>query len=142
MEDVNIISGDLITAIFTGMAAVISAIGGILWGGRNLKKKLAEQESDLRTTIANELRAKITNDPLHVQQQGPFVSIGECKQYRCAMEKRLDGALASVEKLPAMIEDLDKKAEKRSVDLHRRLDPIAERCAANTEAIEFLKGKK
>ena len=69
-EAADHISGSAITAIFTGMAAVISAIGTKIFANAGFNRRFAARERELRTEIAEELRAKILNDPLHVEQSG------------------------------------------------------------------------
>lgn len=67
-----------------------------------------------------------------------FVTQQQCQQHRCAIEKRIDDNLEILRKIPAMIEESDRKAEKRSCDLHRRLDPVVEKVAANAAKIEVF----
>ena len=59
--------------------------------------------------------------PMETQQVGPFVTCGECKQHRAAIGKRIDT-----------------RAEQRSENLHRRLDPIIEKVAANSAKVEMM----
>lgn len=65
-NDGDLISGKVIAGIF---AAIFAAGGGIWIGKRNGEKDWAKRESDLRAEIANELRTRIINDPLHVQNE-------------------------------------------------------------------------
>ena len=67
-EAADHISGSAITAIFTGMAAVISAIGTKLFANAGFNRRFAAREQELRAEIAEELRTKITNDPLRIEQ--------------------------------------------------------------------------
>lgn len=67
-----------------------------------------------------------------------YVTELQCQQHRCAIEKRIEDNLEVLRKLPAMIEDMDNKAEKRSADLHRRLDPVIEKVAANSAKIDMF----
>lgn len=78
-------------------------------------------------------------NPFPVQQQGPFVTTGECKQHRCALEKRIDDMKPLLEQISGQISSSSARAEERAVQLHRRLDPIVEKVAANAAELEFLK---
>ena len=70
-SDGDLISGKVIVALFSA----IFAAGGGIWIGRKGGESAAERgwakrEQDLRAEIANELRTKIVNDPLTVEQTG------------------------------------------------------------------------
>ena len=65
-QQMNTVSDGFMTAVLTGVAGIIAAVGGAAWGRHGVNEKLAKQERELRTSIANELRTSIVNDPLHV----------------------------------------------------------------------------
>ena len=65
-QQMNSVSDGFMTAVLTGVAGIIAAVGGAAWGRHGVNEKLAKQERELRTSIANELRTSIVNDPLHV----------------------------------------------------------------------------
>lgn len=73
--------------------------------------------------------------PMETQQVGPFVTCGECKQHRAAIGKRIDTIETSTRTIINKLDEIDTRAEHRSVDLHRRLDPIIEKVAANSAKI-------
>lgn len=67
--DGDLISGKMIAALF----AAIFAGGGGIWIGRKggesaAEKSFEKREQEIRAQIANELRTKITNDPMHIEQ--------------------------------------------------------------------------
>ena len=67
--DGDLISGKMLAALF----AAIFAGGGGIWIGRKggesaAEKSFEKREEEIRAQIANELRAKITNDPMHIEQ--------------------------------------------------------------------------
>ena len=67
--DGDLISGKVLAALF----AAIFAGGGGIWIGRKggesaAEKSFEKREEEIRAQIANELRAKITNDPMHIEQ--------------------------------------------------------------------------
>lgn len=77
--------------------------------------------------------------PFPVQQQGPFVTTGECKQHRCALEKRIDTLVPLLTKISDQVASSSARAEERAVQLHRRLDPIVEKVAASAAELDLLK---
>lgn len=89
-------------------------------------------------------RAKVEADPspFPVQQQGPFVTVGECKQHRCALEKRIDAIGPALNRIFKKISENDKRSEDRSLQLHRRLDPVVEKVASTAATVEMMKGQK
>ena len=77
--------------------------------------------------------------PMETQQVGPFVTCGECKQHRAAIGKRIDTIETSTRTIINKLDEIDTRAETRSENLHRRLDPIVAQVAANSEAVDFIK---
>lgn len=77
--------------------------------------------------------------PMETQQVGPFVTCGECKQHRAAIGKRIDSIETSTRTIINKLDEIDTRAETRSENLHRRLDPIVTQVAANSEAVDFIK---
>ena len=76
--------------------------------------------------------------PMETSQVGPFVTCGECKQHRQAIGKRIDTIETSTRTIINKLDEIDTRAELRSENLHRRLDPIIEKVAANSAKIDFF----
>ena len=76
--------------------------------------------------------------PMETQQVGPFVTCGECKQHRAAIGKRIDTIETSTRTIINKLDEIDTRAEQRSENLHRRLDPMIEKVAANSAKIDFF----
>lgn len=76
--------------------------------------------------------------PMETQQVGPFVTCGECKQHRAAIGKRIDTIETSTRTIINKLDEIDTRAEARSENLHRRLDPIIEKVAANSAKVEVI----
>lgn len=76
--------------------------------------------------------------PMETQQVGPFVTCGECKQHRQAIGKRIDTIETSTRTIISKLDEIDNRAEQRSENLHRRLDPIIEKVAGNSAKIEMM----
>ena len=66
VADSGWISGNTLTTILSILCGAGGIVGGKMWGDRSAKK----HEDEIRAQIANELRAKIVNDPMHVEQSG------------------------------------------------------------------------
>ena len=83
-------------------------------------------------------KTEIAPSPLPVEAtpKGPFVTCGECKQHRTAIGKRIDTIEQTSHTILNKLDDLDTRAETRSENLHRRLDPIIEKVAANSAKVE------
>ena len=79
--------------------------------------------------------------PMETQQVGPFVTCGECKQHRQAIGKRIDTIETSTRTIINKLDEIDTRAEQRSENLHRRLDPIIEKVAANSAKVEMMEKK-
>ena len=76
--------------------------------------------------------------PMETSQVGPFVTCGECKQHRQAIGKRIDTIETSTRTIINKLDEIDTRAEQRSENLHRRLDPIIEKVAANSAKVEMM----
>ena len=139
----SVVSDTFVTAMLSGVAAIITAVGGVLWGRHDINKKLEQQEKELRTSIANELRTKITNDPLNVDTADKFVTRGECKRLMCAHDTALtelrsdikNGMVNILHKLEAM----DRKSEERAIAAHNRIEPLVKEISKNIGQVELMK---
>lgn len=80
----------------------------------------------------------IENDPLNVNTRDKYVTCGECKQHRQAIGKRIDTIETSTRTIINKLDEIDTRAEQRSENLHRRLDPIIEKVAANSAKVEMM----
>lgn len=76
--------------------------------------------------------------PMETSQVGPFVTCGECKQHRAAIGKRIDTIETSTRTIINKLDEIDTRAEQRSENLHRRLDPIIEKVAANSAKVDMM----
>jgi len=109
----SLIDGTFITACLMGIAAIISACGGVIWANkRNAAKAARPLDSD-----------------------DTWVTHGECKAHRCALEKRIDELGPALNRIFKKLNENDQRSEDRSLQLHRRLDPVIEKVAANSAKI-------
>jgi len=111
------VGGD--TILISGSA--IATLGGI--AGAYIKAKFG------KTNIPQ---------PMETTKVGPYVTCGECKQHRAAIVKRIDTIETTSRAILQKLDDIDTRAEKRSFDLHRRLDPIIEKVAANSAKVDMI----
>ena len=114
-SDGDLISGKVIVALFSA----IFAAGGGIWIGRKGGESAAERgwakrEQDLRAEIANELRTKIVNDPLTIEQTGYQAKMKENDK----AHENLFARMAAVEqKLAAVSAKVDAKFDAISEQL-------------------------
>lgn len=117
-----ILNPDTITALFSGVGVILGAIaslvGVILWGKRKEAKKRPLDSGDL------------------------YVRQCECAQHRAAIAKRIDELGPALERIFKKLSDNDKRSEERANQMHRRIDPLIERTAANAQAIEMLRDER
>ena len=137
----SVIDGTFINALLMGIAAIITAIGMLLWG----RNYMAKRETELRARIANELQARVINDPLHVAKVQNCVSIGECNRRMKDLDERvtrLEGKFDSgIGKIMDKLSAMDRESEQRAVALHRRMDAISEKTSETAGVVEMIKGK-
>lgn len=139
----SVVTDNFVPGLLGGVASIVAAVGGVLWGRHGVNEKLEKQEKELRTSIANELRAKITNDPLNVDTADKFVTRGECKRLMCAHDAQLtelrsdikNGIINVLHKLEAM----DRKSEERAIAAHNRIEPLVKEISKNIGQVELMK---
>ena len=109
------VTDGFVTALLSGVAAIIAAVGGVLWGRRGVKEKLERKEDELRTSIANELRAKLTNDQLFVapsffeQNRKEHAELYELvRKHEAAIAGLVERDVSQEKVLDRMAEQLDK----------------------------------
>lgn len=121
----SLIDGSMITAIFTGMAAVIGSIGTILW--RNHRDKV---------------KAEIPQ-PCEVHQQNDCVTVKECNRRMKSLEDRMDMMeqrfAGGFENILKKLDAMDKRSEDRAIALNRRIDPMMEKLAECRGQVDLIK---
>lgn len=70
-------------------------------------------------------RARIPQ-PLETHRQPVYVTTGECKQHRCAIESRITDEHSLLQEIVRALKENDRRAEDRAVQVNRRLDPMVE----------------
>lgn len=141
----SLISSEFVTALLTGVAGIVSTA--------LVYFKMKGKQGGKEETQTVKIKRPVDSDDVYVTR-------GECRQHRCAMEKRVDELGNSVEKRmdelgkrienigPALgrlfkkLNDVDEKNEGRVTRLHDRLDPLLQKVAANSEAISMMKEER
>lgn len=75
-------------------------------------------------------RTKIEPQPLEVRQTEKYVTCAQCAEHRQSIGNRIDAVAPQLSALSKKLDEIDAKAETRSYNLHRRLDPIVEQTAS------------
>ena len=139
----SVVTDSFLPGLLSGIATIIAAVGGVLWGRRGVNEKLEKQEKELRTSIANELRTSITNDPLNVDTADKFVTRGECKRLMCAHDAALTELRSDVKtgniNILHKLEAMDRKSEERAIAAHSRIEPLVKEISKNIGQVELMK---
>ena len=64
--------------------------------------------------------------PLSTTHVGPFVTVGECKQHRCAMAERIRTEHEMLQNIMDKLDENDHRDEERAKSTHARIDPLIE----------------
>lgn len=114
----EIADGISITGLTIGGAA-LTAIGGLL--GAVIRARMG--------------RTEITPQPLEVRQTEKYVTCAQCAEHRQSIGNRIDAVAPQLSALSKKLDEIDAKAETRSYNLHRRLDPIVEQTASTRDRL-------
>lgn len=117
----SIVSPEFMTALLSGISAIVSA-ALVYW---RMKGKSEEVK----------MKRPLDHDDV-------YVTNGQCKQYRCALEKRIDEVGPALNRLFMKLCENDRKSEERTIRLHQRLEPVIEKVAANCATLEMMKLEK
>lgn len=99
----------------------VSAIAGI--AGAWIKAKFG------KTTVPQ---------PLETREEPRFVTCDQCAEHRAAINARIDDIGPALGRVFKKLDENDKKAEKRTQDTHRRLDPFIEEFGAVRGKVELI----
>jgi hypothetical protein len=101
--------------------AAVSAIAGI--AGAWVKAKYG------KTTVPQ---------PLETREEPQYVTCDQCRQHRDAIQKRIDDIGPALGRVFKKLDENDKRAEERSIQTHRRLDPIVEEIGRLRGKVELI----
>ena len=85
----------------------------------------------LKSKVGTKIKRPLDSDDTYVTHQ-------ECKEHRCALEKRIDEIGPALNRIFTKLTDIDRSSEERAIKLHERIGPIAERVAADNAKIDTI----
>ena len=76
--------------------------------------------------------------PLSTTHVGPFVTVGECKQHRCAIGERIREEHDLLKEIVDTLKKNDERSEARAQATHQRIDPLIEEIGSVRGKIEYI----
>lgn len=76
--------------------------------------------------------------PLNTTHVGPFVTVGECKQHRCAIGERIKEEHELLKEIVDTLKRNDERSEARAQATHQRIDPLIEEIGSIRGKMEFF----
>lgn len=76
--------------------------------------------------------------PLNTTHVGPFVTVGECKQHRCAMADRIRTEHEMLQNIMDKLDENDRRDEERAKSTHQRIDPLIEEIGNMRGKVEYI----
>ena len=76
--------------------------------------------------------------PLNTTHVGPFVTVGECKQHRCALGERIRTEHEMLQNIMDKLDENDRRDEERAKSTHARIDPLIVEIGSIRGKIEFF----
>lgn len=76
--------------------------------------------------------------PLNTTSVGPFVTVGECKQHRCAIGERIRTEHEMLQNIMDKLDENDRRDEERAKSTHARIDPLIEKIGSIRGKIEYI----
>ena len=77
--------------------------------------------------------------PLPIEKHHECISVQECNRRMAEMAGRIDQFFAALERITAMIDDLDKKDESRICSLNQRVDALVEKVSSTAGSTEIIR---
>lgn len=91
-----------------------------------------------RYIIARNQRTQVANDPLNVRRLDKFVTVGECKQHRCAIGERIREEHDLLKEIVDTLKKNDERSEARAQATHQRIDPLIKEIGSVRGKIEYI----
>lgn len=105
----------------TAGGATVSAIAGVV--GAWIKARYG------KTTVPQ---------PLETREEPRFVTCDQCAEHRKAINARIDDIGPALGRVFKKLDENDKRAEERSIQTHRRLDPLVEEIGRLRGKVEIV----
>ena len=101
--------------------AAVSAVAGVV--GAWIKARYG------KTTVPQ---------PLETREEPRFVTCDQCAEHRRAINARIDDIGPALGRVFRKLDENDKRAEERSIQTHRRLDPLVEEIGRLRGKVEIV----
>ena len=76
--------------------------------------------------------------PLETREADKFVTCDQCAEHRKAINARIDDIGPALGRVFKKLDENDKRAEERSIQTHRRLDPLVEELGRLRGKVEIV----
>ncbi len=76
--------------------------------------------------------------PLETREKPRFVTCDQCAEHRKAINARIDDIGPALGRVFKKLDENDKRAEERSIQTHRRLDPLVEEIGRLRGKVEIV----
>ena len=76
--------------------------------------------------------------PLETREEPRFVTCDQCAEHRKAINARIDDIGPALGRVFKKLDENDKRAEERSIQTHRRLDPLVEEIGRLRGKVEIV----
>lgn len=83
-------------------------------------------------------RTEISPTPLPVEERPQYVTCDQCAEHRKAINARIDDIGPALGRVFKKLDENDKRAEERSIQTHRRLDPLVEELGRLRGKVEYI----
>ena len=76
--------------------------------------------------------------PLSTTKVGPYVTVGECKQHRCAIGERIREEHDLLKEIVDTLKKNDERSEARAMATHQRIDPLIKEIGSVRGKVEYI----
>ena len=83
-------------------------------------------------------KAVTVEGDVHTAERPQYVTCEQCRQHRDAIQKRIDDIGPALGRVFKKLDENDKRAEERSIQTHRRLDPLVEEIGRLRGKVEIV----
>jgi len=83
-------------------------------------------------------KAVTVEGDVHTAERPQYVTCEQCRQHRDAIQKRIDDIGPALGRVFRKLDENDKRAEERSIQTHRRLDPLVEEIGRLRGKVEIV----
>ena len=113
----------------------------MIYGNDRHSDIIGRGRRDLRLGVGmdqGEVRQDAYSQPLNTTSVGPYVTVGECKQHRCAIGERIREEHDLLKEIVDTLKKNDERSEARAQATHQRIDPLIEEIGSVRGKIEYI----